>query len=311
MFDALMRFVPAGRRADVATASRQAVIKVSAWLRAQFVLAGVMGVFAAIGLVPAGRAVLLRDRAGRGDRRDDPDRRPDHRRHRRGWRRDHRVAAAGADGRRLFPRPAPARSQRARAQDHGAARRRQPGRRDGRAADRRRAVGPGRRDPRDSDRGDHLGDRLGVRDAKRTSGFSASGESLRSRTQSTRSTQSDSLPLRARRRCVPRLCRAHARAHLAAGARARARRAERLRRSAVHDVGDGVGRDAPRAPGGGTRTSSIRIRSRSPTRSTSCPRRCRRCRSISSRRIRSSATTWCSSRRSCSPASACFCSRAS
>ncbi len=50
MFDALMRFVPAGRRADVATAARQAVIKVSAWLRAQFVLAGVMGVFVAIGL---------------------------------------------------------------------------------------------------------------------------------------------------------------------------------------------------------------------------------------------------------------------
>jgi len=50
MFDALMRFAPAGRRADVATAARQAVIKVSAWLRAQLVLAGVMGVFAAIGL---------------------------------------------------------------------------------------------------------------------------------------------------------------------------------------------------------------------------------------------------------------------
>jgi len=50
MFDALMRFVPMGRRADVATASRQAVIKVSAWLRAQLVLAGVMGTFAAIGL---------------------------------------------------------------------------------------------------------------------------------------------------------------------------------------------------------------------------------------------------------------------
>ena len=50
MFDALMRFVPAGRRADVATAARQAVVKVSAWLRAQFVLAGVMGIFAAIGL---------------------------------------------------------------------------------------------------------------------------------------------------------------------------------------------------------------------------------------------------------------------
>jgi predicted PurR-regulated permease PerM len=50
MFDALMRFAPAGRRADVATAARQAVIKVSAWLRAQLVLAGVMGVFATIGL---------------------------------------------------------------------------------------------------------------------------------------------------------------------------------------------------------------------------------------------------------------------
>lgn len=50
MFESLMQFVPAGRRADVATAARQAVIKVSAWLRAQFVLAGVMGVFVAIGL---------------------------------------------------------------------------------------------------------------------------------------------------------------------------------------------------------------------------------------------------------------------
>jgi predicted PurR-regulated permease PerM len=50
MFDSLMQFVPAGRRADVATAARQAVIKVSAWLRAQFVLAGVMGVFVAVGL---------------------------------------------------------------------------------------------------------------------------------------------------------------------------------------------------------------------------------------------------------------------
>jgi predicted PurR-regulated permease PerM len=34
----------------VTTAAREAVIKVSAWLRAQFVLAGVMGVFVAIGL---------------------------------------------------------------------------------------------------------------------------------------------------------------------------------------------------------------------------------------------------------------------
>ena len=50
MFDYLIRFVPSGRRADVATAMREAVQKVSAWLRAQFVLAGVMGTFAAVGL---------------------------------------------------------------------------------------------------------------------------------------------------------------------------------------------------------------------------------------------------------------------
>ena len=50
MFEYLMRFVPHGRRADVATAARQSVTKVSAWLRAQFILAGVMGTFAAIGL---------------------------------------------------------------------------------------------------------------------------------------------------------------------------------------------------------------------------------------------------------------------
>jgi predicted PurR-regulated permease PerM len=50
MFEYVVRFVPAGRRADVATAARQAVSKVSAWLRAQLVLAGVMGTFAAIGL---------------------------------------------------------------------------------------------------------------------------------------------------------------------------------------------------------------------------------------------------------------------
>ena len=50
MFDYLIRFVPAGRRADVATVAREAVRKVSGWLRAQFVLAGVMGIFAAIGL---------------------------------------------------------------------------------------------------------------------------------------------------------------------------------------------------------------------------------------------------------------------
>jgi predicted PurR-regulated permease PerM len=50
MFEYLIRFVPAGRRADVSTALRQAVSKVSAWLRAQFLLAAVMGIFAASGL---------------------------------------------------------------------------------------------------------------------------------------------------------------------------------------------------------------------------------------------------------------------
>jgi predicted PurR-regulated permease PerM len=50
MFEYLVRFVPRGRRADLATAATQSVSKVSAWLRAQFILAGVMGTFAAIGL---------------------------------------------------------------------------------------------------------------------------------------------------------------------------------------------------------------------------------------------------------------------
>jgi predicted PurR-regulated permease PerM len=50
MFEYFIRFVPATRRGDVATAAREAVVKVSAWLRAQFVLAGVMGTFAAVGL---------------------------------------------------------------------------------------------------------------------------------------------------------------------------------------------------------------------------------------------------------------------
>ena len=50
MFNYVIRFVPAGRRADVATASLAAVVRVSAWLRAQLVLAGVMGTFAAAGL---------------------------------------------------------------------------------------------------------------------------------------------------------------------------------------------------------------------------------------------------------------------
>jgi predicted PurR-regulated permease PerM len=50
MFDYWIRFVPAGRRGDVAVAAREAVLKVSAWLRAQFLLAGAMGTFTAVGL---------------------------------------------------------------------------------------------------------------------------------------------------------------------------------------------------------------------------------------------------------------------
>ena len=50
MFDYFLRFVPPARRGDVTVAAREAVSKVSAWLRAQFVLAGMMGTFAAIGL---------------------------------------------------------------------------------------------------------------------------------------------------------------------------------------------------------------------------------------------------------------------
>jgi predicted PurR-regulated permease PerM len=48
--DYLLRFIPASRRPIVAMASREAVMKVSAWLRAQLILAGVMGAFAAVGL---------------------------------------------------------------------------------------------------------------------------------------------------------------------------------------------------------------------------------------------------------------------
>jgi predicted PurR-regulated permease PerM len=50
MFEYWIRFVPTARRGDVAIAAREAVLKVSAWLRAQFVLAGVMGTFTAVGL---------------------------------------------------------------------------------------------------------------------------------------------------------------------------------------------------------------------------------------------------------------------
>jgi predicted PurR-regulated permease PerM len=50
MFEYWIRFVPEAQRRSVADAAREAVLKVSAWLRAQFVLAGVMGTFTAIGL---------------------------------------------------------------------------------------------------------------------------------------------------------------------------------------------------------------------------------------------------------------------
>jgi len=50
MFEYLLRLVPPERRAHVATAAREAVVKVSAWLQAQLILAGVMGTFSAIGL---------------------------------------------------------------------------------------------------------------------------------------------------------------------------------------------------------------------------------------------------------------------
>ncbi|HZP48479.1 MAG TPA: AI-2E family transporter [Vicinamibacterales bacterium] len=50
MFEYLIRFVPGERRAAVSTAARQAVVKVSAWLRAQFVLAATMGMFVTAGM---------------------------------------------------------------------------------------------------------------------------------------------------------------------------------------------------------------------------------------------------------------------
>ncbi len=50
MFEYLIRFVPAERRGVVSTAARQAVMKVSAWLQAQFVLAGTMGMFVTAGM---------------------------------------------------------------------------------------------------------------------------------------------------------------------------------------------------------------------------------------------------------------------
>ena len=50
MSDYFIRFVPAHRRHEAGLAAREVVEKVSAWLSAQVILAGVMGVFAAVGL---------------------------------------------------------------------------------------------------------------------------------------------------------------------------------------------------------------------------------------------------------------------
>jgi len=50
IFNYVMRFVAAPQRERVGVAAREAVRKVSAWLRAQLLLAGVMGVFAGVGL---------------------------------------------------------------------------------------------------------------------------------------------------------------------------------------------------------------------------------------------------------------------
>ena len=120
MFDYLVRFVAGGTpRRRRPSAARQAVAKVSAWLRAQFMLAGVMGTFAAVGLGLMGVPYFYVDRAGRGGRRDDPDRRAGHRRRDRRRGRDHRLAEAGADGGRLLPRPASARGEHPGAEDHG------------------------------------------------------------------------------------------------------------------------------------------------------------------------------------------------
>ena len=50
LFQYMIRFVPSAERGTVAIVARMSVRKVSAWLRAQLVLAGVMGLFAAVGL---------------------------------------------------------------------------------------------------------------------------------------------------------------------------------------------------------------------------------------------------------------------
>jgi predicted PurR-regulated permease PerM len=50
LFEGLIRLFPGASRAHVASVGRESVRKVSAWLGAQFILAAVMGTFAAIGL---------------------------------------------------------------------------------------------------------------------------------------------------------------------------------------------------------------------------------------------------------------------
>jgi predicted PurR-regulated permease PerM len=50
LFEYLTRLVPEGSRGRVVSVGRESVRKVSAWLMAQLILAGVMGVFAAVGL---------------------------------------------------------------------------------------------------------------------------------------------------------------------------------------------------------------------------------------------------------------------
>ena len=50
ILDYVVRFIPVDRRGEAARAARQAVVKVSAWLQAQLVLAGTMGLSATAGL---------------------------------------------------------------------------------------------------------------------------------------------------------------------------------------------------------------------------------------------------------------------
>ena len=50
LFESVTRFVPEPTRKRFVTVSRESVEKVSAWLRAQFILAGVMATFAGVGL---------------------------------------------------------------------------------------------------------------------------------------------------------------------------------------------------------------------------------------------------------------------